>query len=137
MGNSQSGELIDYNPQDYKDVPEDELELSPFMYPNMGVYYLEEVLMEMIAKLPLEEQMKYSDAICRRYALNPHFIKIQDKGIYDLLSKSDAEFLFCKSRIGYCDIGGMAYMAYHHRYDENGKDSKYYTLWKKMVDLYL
>ena len=136
MGNSQSGELIDYNPQDYKDVPKDELELYPFMYPNMGVYHME-VPVEMIAKLPLEEQMKYSDAICRRYALNPHFLKTQDKGIDDLLSKSDEEFLVYKQQFNDCGIGDMAYMAHYHRYDENGKDSKYYTLWKRMVDLYL
>ena len=82
MGNycDQSEPLNDYDPHNYIDTPEDDLDLNPLNYPNYGLYVSScelEAVRKDIVTMNIEEQATYSDAITRRYALNPHFIKMQ------------------------------------------------------------
>ena len=66
MGNSQT--LIDYHPDNHSgDL---EFVLNPMSYPNLGIYQNDEIMLEELIELPLKYQIKFSDAIHRRYAKN-------------------------------------------------------------------
>ena len=81
MGTSNT-KLEDYNPRDYKD--DTELDLNPGNYPNFGNYHWDRRPLKEIIQLNLEDQMKLSDAITRRYALNPKFIAMQQASLISI-----------------------------------------------------
>jgi len=106
------GSLIDYDPNDY--ITDTVLELCPFTYPNCGLYQYKEPSLNEMVKLTLEEQMAYSDAITRRYAKNPTFLK------HMAGHTEDREY----DDINYCTFGNIAFMVYHN--PENEKWKLYY-----------
>lgn len=73
MGNFNSDfvKLKNYDPNDYKN--DTELDLNSAHYANFGNYTFERMALKDLIELPLQDQMRFSDAICRRYALNPLF----------------------------------------------------------------
>ena len=115
MGNSNpvcgvERELINYDPRDYVNIPEGELDLHPFSYPNFGLYrpFSDlETHKTAILEMPLEEQAKYSDAITRRYALNPHFKRLQLQRI-NISTDIDKN---AENSVNVTSIGNTAFMA--------------------------
>jgi len=111
-----------YDPKDWAETPESELNLMPITYPNCGLYAplaeLEKAFPNILFE-PMTAQMEYADAICRRYAMNPHFHRKQEEayqpGWLDKLADDPNSTA----------IGNLAFMAHH-----NGPASKwqlYYT----------
>lgn len=99
-----NGKLEDYDPLNYKD--ETVLDLNPAHYPNFGNYHWDRRPLKEITKLSLEEQMKLSDAITRKYALNPKFINMQQAS----LNPNDINL----DDINQTSVGNVAFMVYHH-----------------------
>lgn len=99
----QNNSLIDYDPMDY--AHDQELDLNPMNYPNFGNYTLEQMPLDQLAKLSQQEQMRFSDAITRRYALNPTF-KAQQSGF-----KITPQII---PQLNETSVGNMAFMAYHN-----------------------
>ena len=99
--------LIKYNPEDYENAKI--LHLEHYKYPNNGLYYKIEDIppnKEML-KLSLEKQIEYADAISRRYAKHPQFIKEQ----YSFLDAGDDVEL---SKVS---ISNFAFLLYHNKND--------------------
>ena len=73
MGNSfgSVNQLEHYDPNNY--INDIHLDLNPENYPNFGNYTFERMPLNDLIALLLEEQMRFSDAICRKYALNDIF----------------------------------------------------------------
>lgn len=109
-----------YNPTDYINTSKNDLVLTPQMYPMFGLYHSLDTL---TSKWPgiigddIVEQSKYSDAITRRYALNPHFRYDQMIAQKNLTSRELA--IVIKSGFNTTAIGNMAFMAI-----QNGRDSE-------------
>ncbi len=101
-----SNQLPDYNPDDY--IDEVALQLSPASYPNYGNYTSESVPLNELAARPIEEQAKFSDAICRRYAKNPIFGEMQ-KGAWQLPTYDE---------LNETSIGNAAFMKIHNPNDQ-------------------
>lgn len=100
--------LKDYNPDDCS--ADAELDLNPFNYPQAGNYkYNEHMSVKEVANLPIEEQLKFSDAICRRYAKNPLFLTNQKDG-YTITTSMDG--------LNTTSIGNMAMMKVSNPADE-------------------
>ena len=100
--------LENYNPEDYKDHKY--LELTRSTYPNRGIYPNDGISLKKLIELPLEEQLKYSDAICRKYALNPIFLKLMKDQIENSKFERKVEDL---NEVG---IGNAAFIK---KYNEN------------------
>lgn len=120
MGNDTSQYPEDYDPND--NINETEFNLNPMLYPNFGNYFnlnkintIDDDITN-IAKLTIEEQMKYSDAITRRYAKNPIFIDDQyPKNILAEIKSAN------KKQFNTTSIGNLAFMSYHNPDNENIK----------------
>jgi hypothetical protein len=97
--------LVDYDPNKYKD--DTDLELRPWKYANFGLYQsladLQAMDLKDLARMPIAEQAKYSDAISRRYAKNQKFLDLQ---IADVDAKSTVQ------NVG--SIGNLAVIALHN-----------------------
>ena len=114
-----------YNPRDHTDTPAEALDLNPMSYPNIGLYHSTDHLQFVypaILHYPIETQMQYADAITRRYALNPHFLELQRKGMSISVHQLR---LSCNSTT----VGNMACMAYY-----NGLDSEWGQYYCKMIE---
>lgn len=106
--------LHNYDPKDEINTPENELNLMPFTYVNNGLYHDYDTLLQVypeIISFTIDEQANYSDAITRRYALNPHFIAKMEIS----LNRSIKEFTPNTTA-----IGNLAFVAIHQ-----GLDSKW------------
>ena len=118
--------LIDYNPEDYKN--DGILELNPGAYPNLGNYFFH--IMEghncspqEVCKLPQLEQMKFGDAITRRYAKNNIFLS--------KMKKSSENYKLKKENINVTAIGNFAFIAYHNPYYD------FFTIrYRQILDLF-
>lgn len=99
-----SNNLPDYNPEDYKN--DQELDLNPTNYVNYGNYYKSFPPFDKISRMNKSRQMKFSDAITRRYALNPKFIELQAPRT----NPKDIDM----SRLNATSLGNMAFMSHHH-----------------------
>lgn len=108
MGQSAST-LPDYAPEAFRD--DTVLDLNPFNYANGGNYTLEECPLEELAAKPMKEQMRFSDAITRRYALNASF-RDRQKESYLLIHAMGKDDIL--ERLNETSIGNMAFMAYHN-----------------------
>lgn len=75
MGNSTS--LPDYDPRDAQNTID--LMLKRSSYPNHAQYTFEHMQLDELARCSQEEQMRFSDAVCRRYAMNPIFLQLQKR----------------------------------------------------------
>ena len=101
----------------------DDLNLSPSSYPNYGLYHSYDNLINSYPKIiywEIERQIRYSDAITRRYCLNKNFLFMQ-KGF--ITTKISIE----KSNT--TSIGNLACMAHY-----NGLNSDWYQLYTKTID---
>lgn len=113
-------DLPDYDPHDYRD--ETELNLDSITYPSLGKYTSDEPSIHELVRMTQEEHMELSDAITRRYALNPLFLEIQKKvhlnheHELDLLSKEMFRKLAKHGTIVHdgTDIGNIAFVAFHN-----------------------
>ena len=126
MGNlvSQASELPDYHPDDY--VNDADLDLNPMNYPNFGNYNFILAPLKEIITWPMEKQMELSDAICRRYAKNPIFLKRQREA----MEQAPGEYNI--SAMNQTSVGNAAFMACHN---PNSYWSNYYdTLCKAIRD---
>jgi len=103
MGSDQS--LIDYNPDDSKD--DLMLNLNPMSYPNFGNYNMRMMSLTEIVRLPISEQMDFSDAITRRYAKNKLF---HEKMVEGGQPSTD----FSLNDLNETSVGNIAFMAYHN-----------------------
>lgn len=121
--------LENYNPHDWINTPKNKLVLAPFSYPKCGCYTTHEEELNVypaIINFSIEEQMKYSDAISRRYALNPHFLKIQkDGGSFDV----ERTINHIKNQKASSSIGNIAFLAYH-----NGINSDWGEFYTKVLN---
>lgn len=128
MGNNNShidDSLPNYDPNDEINTPENELNLSPFTYINFGLYHSSLKLDQFYPKIVLfkiEDQAMYSDAITRRYALNPHFIRNREKELDVPVDK------FSK-HANATSIGNLAFITIH-----NGADSKWGIYYSKVIN---
>jgi hypothetical protein len=122
MGNSFSTHLPNYNPNDYKN--DKDLDLNPANYPNFGNYTLKRMPLKDLITLPLEEQMQFSDAICRRYALNPIF-KTQQMQYWDMFKYGSSH-----SDLNETSVGNMAFMKYC-----NPNDSFYVKMYDETIEI--
>lgn len=115
--------LPTFNPKDEINTEEKKLNLIPYMYINFGLYHSSEVLKDVFPKiviLPIEDQMKFADAITHRYALNKYFLNRQNLDIpVEKLVKN----------INTTMIGNLACLTYY-----NGLDSKYGLYYIKVID---
>lgn len=116
-------ELVDYDPRHYEHVLEDELNLDPLSYPGCGLYTPYELLASestksAILKMTLEEQASFSDAITRRYALNPHFKRLQLRRI-NISTDIDKNFL---NDTNVTSIGNIAFMVMHNPLEPEWKE---------------
>ena len=75
----QGASLVDYDPRDGRAAQELQLQLSA--YPNRGLYADKELSLSELTQLPQAEQMRFSDAVTRRYALNPRFRRLQEAAL--------------------------------------------------------
>lgn len=120
--NSKNGDTLPtFNPEDEINTEENDLNLISYTYINFGLYQSPEILTNMFPKiilLPIEDQMKFSDAITRRYALNKHF-----------LDKLDLDVPIKELVINASMIGNLACLTYY-----NGLESKYGLYYIKMID---
>ncbi len=103
MGADQSS-LVDYDPNDY--IHDTVLDMNPMQYPNFGNYTLQRMPLKDLIDKPILEQMRFSDAITRRYAKNPIFIKQQFSRQLDYENLGNG----CNET----SIGNMAFMKYHN-----------------------
>ena len=111
-----------FNPKDEINTEEDKLNLIPYTYINFGLYHSSEVLTDIFPKIVLwsiENQMKYADAITRRYALNEHFLNKQNL---------DCPIEQLAKRINATMIGNLACLTYY-----NGIESKYGLYYTKVI----
>ena len=103
MGQTNST-LQDYDPRQYRnDV---ELELSPLAYADCGNYTAESMPLAELAALPQQEQMRFSDAITRRYALNAKFLQMQEQCFHQY------SFEYLAQHANEASIGNMAFIAH-------------------------
>lgn len=93
--------LPDYDPSQHCD--ETDLCLHPMFYPNGGNYTLQTCPIGKLARMTQEEQMRFSDAITRRYAKNPIFLEKQ-RGLRDYATIS----------INETAVGNGAFIAHHN-----------------------
>lgn len=118
MGASESSLLPDYDPRDHRD--ETDLQLNSTTYPNLGNYTLVEPTVDRLVDGSQEEHMQYSDAVCRRYALNPIFLQDQQSRREIRLSETglSAREDYMKSieegKLGATGIGNIAFVAHHN-----------------------
>lgn len=118
------GELKKYDPHDEINTPFDKLDTMPWNYPNGGLYHSMETLKNIypdIIDYSIEEQMKYSDAITLRYALNKHFINSQLKSFntnIEILAKN------CNTTA----LGNLACIAFY-----NGLESEIGIIYTKVI----
>jgi len=108
MGQTQSN-LPDYNPEDFRN--DEDLNLIPFAYPNGGNYTLEQCPLRELAAKSMQEQMRFSDAITRKYALNAKFHEIQRDSCSGVSAMSAQNIL---NKFNETSIGNMAFMAHHN-----------------------
>ncbi len=114
--------LEEYDPNNWIDIPVEEMMLNPIGYSNLGLYKsLKELgkAYPAVLYISIEEQMTYADAIARRYSKNPHFLE----KFRDMISPEHDEEALRKANT--TTVGNAAVLAYH-----NGMDSewgKYYT----------
>ena len=117
-----------YDPHEYKDVPQNELNLVPYYYPCCGLYHtLGEIRRQwpQIITMPIETQSEYADAITRRYALNPYFKNMMGFQAYNL-DKNTAAYIFeCRNVSA---IANMAFIAL-----ANGRESTEYALYNDLI----
>jgi hypothetical protein len=69
-----------YDPNDESNKSSIALNLSPSSYSNNGLYHKYDHLINVYPEIinwDIEEQIKYSDAITRRYCLNKNFLLMQ------------------------------------------------------------
>ena len=100
----------EYDPYDYKDIPKEDLYLSPADYPSGGLYYPLHLLMNLYPDIIYKDQrdqMKYVDAITKRYCLNPHFRSLQ------LEHLKNVPDIIVINRANATSIANLAFMAYH------------------------
>jgi hypothetical protein len=71
--------LPDYDPREHKG--EGMLQLKRDTYPNQGLYTVEPITVDAMVQLDQQEQMRYSDAVTRRYALHSAFRLGQQRNI--------------------------------------------------------
>lgn len=100
--------LIDYNPKEF--IHDTELDLNPFNYVNFGNYTFESCPLEQFARRSMVEQMKFSDAITRRYALNPLFLE-RHKNL--MIEKNIDISIIVKNCNAYA-LGNSAFIAFHN-----------------------
>jgi len=129
MGNKQNKNknkdycgLTLFDPNDEIHTKEKDLNLIPSTYINFGLYHSPEALEEIYPKIvifPIEEQIKYCDAITRRYCLNENYLKKQnfDIPINEIVKNIDAT-----------KIGNVACIAYY-----NGLNSKYWLYYTELI----
>jgi len=111
----------DYDPHKYKFTRE--LSLHPIFYNNGGLYYNIEEYEKVFPDIiwwSIAEQIKYSDAITRRYCLNPLFLQNQNAFFDDDMNK----YLNANA----VSIGNLACAAYY-----NGVGSKYYDHYNRVL----
>lgn len=79
-------------------------------YPNFGcsihVDLAKPIDSRRIAILPIQEQLKYADAICRKYAKNPIFLAEQMKIIQEISEKFTLD--------NETSVGNLAMVAHHN-----------------------
>jgi len=100
------GKPQDFDPNDH--INDTVLELNPGLYPNYGNYNDVFGDVNILAGKSIEEQMKYSDSICRRYAKNPIFLKQQYSKLYLKTIKT-----INKNKLNATSLGNAAFV-YHH-----------------------
>jgi hypothetical protein len=126
MGNKNNrndSTLPTFNPKDEINTEENKLNLIPSTYINFGLYHSSEVLKDIYPKIvmfTMENQMKFSDAMTRRYALNKYFLNKQnlDLPIEELVKNINATI-----------IGNFACLTYH-----NGLESKYGLYYTRIIN---
>jgi len=105
MGAEQSLPL--YDPNDF--VNDKQLDLNPANYAKCGLYLpfeaYDNISVAELAQHSQEEQMKYADAISRRYAKNPIFLLMQERSTRQVQRLSDGNT---------CGLGNLALLAYHN-----------------------
>ena len=95
--------LSDYDPDQY--AADTQLDLNPMNYANMGNDTWESVPLAQLARRPQREQMRFADAIARRYAKNPAFLQRQLAQL-QLPLRSDGW--------NETSLGNLAFIAYHN-----------------------
>ena len=105
--------LIDYDPENHSE--DLEFVLNPESYPNLGIYDNENITPENLIDLPIHEQIKYSDAIHRRYAKNKIY---QEKILKEeiLISEEDA------NKINEITVGNTAVLVFYNPEEKVWKD---------------
>lgn len=91
-----------YHPDDH--IHEKKPILLSWAYPNFGLYLNPEITPQELVKKPLKQQIKYADAIIRRYAKNKVFLR----------SKVNKEIEIRKENINATTIGNLAFIYYHN-----------------------
>lgn len=112
-----------FDPKDEINTKENKLNLVPSTYINFGLYHSSEVLNDVFPKIviwPIENQMKFADAITHRYALNEHFLNKQN------LSIPIEEFV---KNINATTVGNLACITYY-----NGLESKYGLYYVQLIN---
>jgi hypothetical protein len=100
-----------YDPLEFQNCKK--LQLKAESYPNYARYILDYVPARIMAQCSIEDQMRFCDAITRRYALNGQFKAIQQ----GRLMRVDLEAVL--PRLTATSIGNMACMA-HYNPDPEG-----------------
>lgn len=111
MGTTSSSAVIYYNPDDY--IDETSLDLYPGNYVNCGLYpeiadYNKTGID--VARMPFAEQLNYADAISRRYAKNPVFLK--QMSAYAITAENIRN-------INATGVGNMAFIVHHNPANEH------------------
>lgn len=112
----------DYDPNNEINKLSNDLNLSPSSYPNYGLYHDYDDLINSYPQIiywDIEKQIKYSDAITRRYCLNKKFLFIQR----DLLTND------YKTKSNCTSIGNIAIICFY-----NGFDSEWGKLYIKSIN---
>jgi len=110
MGQRNSNILKDYNPKKTKYILEQDLKLELSNYPKFGSYHDLETIESIFPKIILwsiENQMIYSNAITRKYALNQVFLN----ALKINLESSIDDFI---SKINATTIGNLAFITYYN-----------------------
>lgn len=100
--------LPDYDPNDY--IDDTELNLNPATYPKFGNYTFQKMNIKKLANKSQEFQMKFSDAITRRYAKNQIFL--------DQMRQHPIASFINDIEINETVIGNTVFMAYHNPNNE-------------------
>ncbi len=119
-----------YDPQDFKD--DSDLLLEKSAYPNWGNYAFLRPTLERVIQYTQGDQMRFSDAITRKYALNERFREAMQPGH---LRMTREEML--KRTVDRCNqttVGNIAFMAH---YDPEGFFGDFYrSLIRKLKKKY-